>query len=319
MKNLIRTAVVVLAALFLSAHAALADRIITRAAEIIECTVININDSKLQYRKNGESFEREIDRNDVFKIKYSNGTEEIFEKIAAPVIQPTTGEATSTEPAWSAFPPSMKRYNIGDWYSENGIEGIVIYTTPDGCHGRILHPLKFNASAYKPTAAFFTGPTGIALEMNDTSNGLANMQSLKRFMEAHPQYTADMFPIPAIIAGLGDGWYLPAINELRYLQTLRATDVVYSGVHKKFNGKRVKWSKILDYVSKLHNGAKHNDYSQLSSTEIFSQATGSPVSEALFGDPCIPQYCLLRMAADNNALATIRNKGMAPFYVFHLF
>lgn len=313
----------------LMAAEALADTIVTRKADTIECRVTEISDDIVKYRKAGEDFDREIRRAEVFKIKYDNGMEDLFVESGqgsaaqtAPAPAPAEGSNVSTEPDWQSMTPASRVYNIGDWYSENGVEGIVIWTTPDGRHGRLLHPRKFNAASGRRPPAFFTGPVNVAIGMTDTSNGHANLMALRRFMHANPQYSPDMFPIQAVIEGLGDGWYLPSIDELKYLDAMRGRKVVYSGEHANFNGKNVSWRKVINHVSKAHGGSKHDDYYSLSSTEVLSDGGANASLASLFGDPAVAQYCLLKREGTDEMLTAkpiVRNKGYIPFYAFHLF
>lgn len=305
-----------------------ADQIVTRSADIIDCTVIKIDDHKIAYRKANETFDREINKGEVFKIKYTNGSEDIITTVqSAPDATPTAGagnsntKLVSTEPDWAQFPQSSKAYQIGDWYSENGIEGIVIWTTEDGMHGRIIHPQKFNNSKFKRPLAFFTGPKNISLGMNDLNNGYANWASLSKFMHDNPQYPMEMFPVAAHINSLGDGWYLPSIGELQYLHELRKRTVHYQGENTKFNGKTVTWAKVLNDVSKKHGGNKHDDYYKLSSTEEYSKGGANAIGQSLFGYPREPQFVLLRLEDTETepVKPIVRNEGFIPYYALHLF
>lgn len=315
-----------------------ADQVITRNADIIDCKVVAINDNVVIYRNNGENFNREIPRNEVFKIKYDNGDEELItthqaavQTVAQPAAQALTqytsqggtsvNDLVSTEPQWDLLPPASKPYFIGDWYSENGVEGIVIWTTPDGRHGRLLHPKKFGYKLNNQPKALFTGDLKLPIGMNDRTNGYANWQALKHFMVANPQLTPDMFPMYTQLASLGDGWYLPSIGELEYLDKLRKTKVEYQGIHSNFNGKTVKWSKILDHVSKQHDGSKHDDYGRTSSSEVYSRGGASATSLLFYGDPAEPGYCLLKLLAEEKETIkpVVRHKGCYPYYALHLF
>lgn len=73
-------------------QACVADQIVTREADIIDCKVTAIDESMVKYRKPDEKFDREINRGDVFKIRYDNGEEEIFTGNTAvtPASQPTS-------------------------------------------------------------------------------------------------------------------------------------------------------------------------------------------------------------------------------------
>lgn len=306
-----------------------ADQIITRNADIIECIVLNIGDRIITYKKGGESFQREIPREDVFKIKYDNGSEDIITTApaqggssnASSTQTVSDGQLVSTEPDWSQFPKPSKKYQIGDWYSENGVEGIVIWTTEDGLHGRILHPKKFNNAKFRKPIAFFIGPTNLSIGMNDRDNGYSNWLKLLEFMQSNPQFGLEMYPIPSHIMSLGEGWYLPSIGELKYLKELRGRIIHYQGENAKFDGKTVKWYKILNEVSKAHGGSKHDDYYQLSSTEMYSNGGANATLGTLFGDPQEAQYSLLKLedCEDLPVKPIVRNKGFIPYYAFHLF
>lgn len=313
--------------MIMSMCSVLADTIVTRSADTIECSVSHIGDSIVTYRKPGENFDREINRNDVFKIKYDNGSEDIFsENSGTPAAESiarssSTADLVDTDPDWSVLPPASKTYYIGDWYSENGVEGIVIWTTSDGRHGRLIHPRKINAEVFKRPKTLFTGPTDIAIGMNDRSNGYANWYRLKEFMAMNPQYTSDMFPLYQLVADLGDGWYIPAINELSYFNQLRESQVAYTGMHAKFNGKTVKWGKILNHVAKSHKGQSLDSPVSISSTEVYSSGGASRTFSALYGDPEEAQYILLKyqIDSDDHIKPLVRDKGFYPNYAFHLF
>lgn len=306
---------------------ALADNIITRSADTIECTVTHIDDNKVTYRRPGENFDRQLNLSDVFKIKYDNGTEDIFAKSAATPADTPPAQAASaidlvdTEPDWDSMKPASKVYRIGDWYSENGVEGIVIWTTPDGLHGRIINTQVLNSKTFKRPKPIFTGPVDVALGMNDRSNGYANWCSLKKFMAENQQFTPEMFPLYQLVNDLGEGWYVPSIKELAYYNQLRETQVAYSGMHIKFNGKTVKWGKIFNHVSKSHKGQSLDKFITLSSTEFYSPGGASRTFSVLYGDPDEAQYVLTKYQTDSEDpfKATVRNIGYYPNYAFHLF
>lgn len=305
-----------------------ADLIVTRSSANIDCKVLTVNDNLITYRISGETFDRELPISDVFKIKYDNGEEDNFANTF--VKTEPSGEMLSseigryinieTEPDWSVLPPAQRKYQIGDWYDENGVEGIVIWTTPDGLHGRIVHKDKWNVAAlFKKPVAFFTGPTDVCLGMPDLTNGYANMLALKDFMIRNPQYTMEMFPVQEILSQLGDGWYLPSIKELEYFYILRNTNVAYNGSNPKFCGKTVPWHKIINSVSKEHGGKKHDEYCQLSSTETFCQNPASGIFKPGYGYPTSQQFALFKFTEGEECKPIVRNKGYIPFYAFHLF
>lgn len=96
--------------------------------------------------------------------------------------------------------------------------------------------------------------------------------------------------------------------------------MTYTGENLKFEGKTVKWSKIINHVSKSHGGEKHDDYYRLSSTEVYAPGGASATFQSLYGDPQLPQFALLKFTSEESprTKAFVRTKGL-PFYAFHLF
>lgn len=244
-----------------------ADQLVTKGAEIIDCEVKVIKDNSVVYRKPGESFDREMDRSNIFKIKFNNGTEEVFNTgTTSQNTNPGVGTVKQTkfkgndiiesEPDWSSFPPASKAYQIGDWYNENGVEGLVIWTTEDGRHGRLLYPRKLNNfPMVGRSRKFFTGSKDYELGLNDYANGYANWQRIKYLIENDPNYSIEMFPLYEYLNQEAPGWYLPAVKELQYLYELYHKEVIY-------NGKKTKLEKVLPDIVKSHGGEKLKVYTR---------------------------------------------------------
>lgn len=305
-------------------HFAYADKIITRTADIIDCHVVKISGNLIKYRLTHENFDREISAADIFKIKYDNGEEETFSaaKTQEQTIEKKENGFTKTAPDWSSMPEASKVYNVGDWYSENGVEGVVVWTTPNGRHGRVVHKKVLCKSMFKRPAAFFTGPVDIPLGTTDLINGYANMLKIKEFASRN-HYAVDAFPVLKMISALGDGWYLPAVNELYYFYDMLYSEIVYHGDNPQFKGKTVRWLKIFDDVSKKHGGTGYGYEISLSSTEVYSRGGATSAYQAMYGDPKDPQYVLYKVEKSLEktiiCLEIIRNKGFVPFMAFHLF
>lgn len=328
---------------------ALADKIVTKDAAIIDCKVSLINDNNVVYRKPGEAFDREMERSKILKIKYDNGTEEILSQQPVATPKPVTAAKSlpvsiyngknpkspnanvyKTEPDWSQFPPASRPYSIGEWYDENGVQGIVIWTTPDGRHGRILHPESFNNSG--ESFRFFTEKSSDCFGMQDFGNGYANWQALKQFLATHPQYSEDMFPIYKKAKQLGEGWYLPSLNELLDFSVTSYTKTKYQGPIEKFRGKNVIWGKIFDYVAKTHvdKSLYSTGNMPVSSTEVWDEGLTTSSTAAAQGECTVPQYALLKLyiplsGALRNDPKKIVGKSVTKdykynrYYLFHLF
>lgn len=99
-------------------------------------------------------------------------------------------------------------YNVGDKYSRNGKKGIVFYVTDNGLHGKIVS--EDETYCAWSTEDVSTGAT-------DENDGMANMKKIQTISGWHEKY-----PAFAWCADKGDGWYLPALNELKTLYESKA-------------------------------------------------------------------------------------------------
>ncbi len=95
----------------------------------------------------------------------------------------------------------LKTYTIGQEYDENGKKGIIFYVTDDGHHGKIVSESS-KELIYWSTENSVTGAT-------DMDYGMNNMKIIQEI-----EGWEEKFPAFAWCAALGEGWYLPAQNEL---------------------------------------------------------------------------------------------------------
>ena len=96
---------------------------------------------------------------------------------------------------------SQRIYKIGDYYDENGKQGIVFDVTADGKHGKIVS-LDGNRAYWA-----FTSWESVGAASDD--DGIENLNKIK----TRPGWTED-YPAFAWCVSKGDGWYLPVRNEL---------------------------------------------------------------------------------------------------------
>lgn len=98
-------------------------------------------------------------------------------------------------------------YKVGDIYNQNGVKGIVVYVDASHQHGLImsLETSKGSWCSKKnlrySTNAFFE------------DDGEMNMIAIENCIKEN-NATWDDFPIFQWARSLGDGWYIPAKNEL---------------------------------------------------------------------------------------------------------
>lgn len=94
-------------------------------------------------------------------------------------------------------------FEIGDRYSYKGKEGIVFAVSDGGRHGKIAS-IDEKICAWS-TEAVTTGAT-------DENDGMKNLRTIQAIAGWHEKY-----PAFAWCADKGEGWYLPALNELKAL------------------------------------------------------------------------------------------------------
>ncbi len=117
------------------------------------------------------------------------------------------GETAQPEIKASPAPESAAvaaTYRVGDYYNVDGVQGVVFEISADGSHGKMVSVDQ--TSCQWATDAVYTLP--IDGSPSD-SNGAKNMQTIGRMDGWREKY-----PAFAWCAGHGEGWYLPAIDEL---------------------------------------------------------------------------------------------------------
>ncbi len=105
-----------------------------------------------------------------------------------------------------ATPAPAKTYKVGDYYNDGVREGVVFEVTADGRHGKIV--------SMKESADFLGWSTYGAeqerlIGANSETNGAYNMAKVKAISGWQSKYPAFKW-----CADLGEGWYLPSIEEL---------------------------------------------------------------------------------------------------------
>lgn len=177
------------------------------------------------------------------------------------------------------------QYKIGDIYNKNEVKGIVVQVNEKGEHGLIMSLKGCDNRWCKNEVKTAVG----AIDEND---GAVNMEAVKNYISSN-NLSWDAFPLFKWANELGDGWYIPAKNEL---QTI--AENINGGSLDKYNQKNIKsFNKIIkknDGKGLIMNGlAKSNDFLSMdSSTETagnmvytlqFMENAGSMVSQMALG------------------------------------
>ena len=226
--------------LFFSVQLCAQDIILLKSAEEINCKVEEVNDVELKYRRadmpDGPLYSVSLDK--VFSVKYRSGRIETFNKNVKIGDYP--------------YPKVTKRYNIGDLFDEDGVCGIVISVTDDGLHGLIIS-LKEN-STFLPWGAFVQAHERVELfetGARDKDDGWNNMKVISDIVE-NTELSWNDFPAFNYCRELGEGWYLPALNEMMMIWNL--CNVHKDGKHTLGSGM---W-KCIDGVRKTYKKFENN-------------------------------------------------------------
>lgn len=191
-----------LAALTLCGTARAQDLIVRTDSSRIEARVTEIAPETVRYKRfsNPDGPTYVVPTGEVAYIRYANGEVDRFAPAAAQTAAP---RPSSGEPD-----DHQRRYRPGDYYRRGDVEGVVAVTTDDGRHGLIvsLEELYLHWSEFRKPDLREVGAT-------DRRDGRANMARVEAYIAQHGLSWAD-FPAFAWCRGLGEGWYLPAIDEL---------------------------------------------------------------------------------------------------------
>lgn len=125
------------------------------------------------------------------------------------------------------------QYKVGDIYNENGLKGMVVKVEDGGAHGLIMS-LNFYTKKWlaDDEARFET-------EAFYEDDGQKNMDVIEKYIQTNNMSWSD-FPIFEWAKSLGEGWYIPAKDELLEIgKNLNGGSLTY-------NFKTMKnWSKII--------------------------------------------------------------------------
>lgn len=150
-------------------------------------------------------------------------------------------------------------YEVGDYYNENGKEGVVFWVDETGKHGKIV---SMKESSYSMRWSSDGQEQKRFIGADSETDGAKNMAVVKQIPDWESKYPAFKW-----CADLGVGWYLPAIEELKIF-TLN--DAVYDAVNRtleKIGGEKLAnkgyeycyWTSDK-YCSSTENGYKEEGY-----------------------------------------------------------
>ncbi len=125
----------------------------------------------------------------------------------------TNSTASSAADTASGSASAEKSYKVGDYYNENGKEGVVFWVDATGKHGKIV-----NMNEDYVNLKWFNENSSFAVALGtDRYDGAENMEIVKKNAK-WSKYAAFRWCEERV----GKGWYLPAIGELEILNQNRA-------------------------------------------------------------------------------------------------
>lgn len=150
-------------------------------------------------------------------------------------------------------------YKIGDFYNENGKTGIVFEVNSDGTSGKIYTISPVSEARWASDQSEADNLVGA----NDSSDGANNLEAVMRIPDWQSKY-----PAFAACAKLGDGWYLPAIDELGKIVgisrdcviPINIIDDVWSSTEDYSQGKVGAWSRGYITNNSKNQSCKTNKY-----------------------------------------------------------
>lgn len=129
-------------------------------------------------------------------------------------------------------------YKVGDYYEQNGKQGLVFWVDSSGKHGKIVSTYGYSRS----WSAISTDDVWIGA--NSENDGAYNMRKIQAQLSWRSNY-----PAAAFCADLGSGWYLPANVELYEI----------SRVMEKLN-KTLEQKNRPTLGGRYWSSTEHNDY-----------------------------------------------------------
>ena len=105
----------------------------------------------------------------------------------------------------------VKNVKKGDVLQVNGVKGIVFNVNEDGTHGQMMSVKTFRGkqNLYCVKSAYLKG-----ISMLDENDGKANTDELFAYASAKG-ISLTNYPVYNWCKSLGDGWYVPSINQLK--------------------------------------------------------------------------------------------------------
>ena len=202
------------------------DLIIKADASKVEAKVTEITPESVRYKRfsNPDGPTYVLPVSEISYIQYANGEKEYFKAAASIPATPLTPAIPAEEPAKVSAAPAaaeapaaspadgvkyvVKEYEIGEFYNQDGIKGVVCMLSDDRQHGLVisLDEIYLHWSEFRK-------PDLRVIGTDNRSDGSVNMEKVAAYI-AENNLSWDDFPAFKWCREKGEGWYLPSIDEL---------------------------------------------------------------------------------------------------------
>lgn len=265
------------------------DLLVKRNGEQMRVKVLKITKKNVQFVRHGTELPvYTLPISDIDYIQYPMGDRDTFGKAStptpapAPAPAPAQTEGTAQRVHGPVPPPSavettaVEVFSVGDIYDKNGIKGVVALLYDGGRHGVVM-------SLDEACLAWSTLNRKKLKMMGASSatNGMDNMVAIEKYIAENGLSWSD-FPAFEWCRNKGEGWYLPAINELWCAGTMymggsrtssdRKFRKAYNQNVELAGGKAL--SNIMIYHSSTEDAtdARYSQYSHMNSEAPYTQS-----------------------------------------------
>lgn len=169
----------------------------------------------------------------------------LLEEDGAEVAVVESGGQQNTPLAHKLQPATAKTYRVGDYYDDGKKKGVVFEVTASGKHGKIVSLTEAiaNWAVNENFGTFFNrdNPSKKCIGADakyDGANSMSKVKQIDGWREKYPAF--------AWCADLGEGWYLPAIEELK---KFTVDKTIHDAVNRTLATKGKKLANKGDYWS----------------------------------------------------------------------